>query len=91
MFKKQKLKLFKVRNYKLVVRVLIIDIILSRLGTRHGPLSPTVALNLWSINYNVYADQHRHVIKKTTDSNYVYYDFRGATVGDRGPMPWMPA
>jgi hypothetical protein len=47
--------------------------------------------NLWSIKYNVYADQYRHVSKKTTDSNYVYYDFSGATVGDRGSMPWMPA
>jgi hypothetical protein len=32
--------------------------------------------NLWSIKYNVYADQHRHLTKKTTDSNYVYYDGR---------------
>jgi hypothetical protein len=47
--------------------------------------------NLWSIKYNVCADQHRHVTKKTTDSSYVYYDCRGATVGDRGPMAWMPA
>jgi hypothetical protein len=47
--------------------------------------------NLWSIIYNVYADQHRHVTKKTTDSSYVFYDCRGATVGDRGSMPWMPA
>jgi hypothetical protein len=46
--------------------------------------------NLWSRKYNVYADQHRHVTRKTTDSNYVYYDCRGATVGDRGSM-WMPA
>jgi hypothetical protein len=28
---------------------------------------------------------------KTRDSNYVYYDCRGATVGDRGSMAWMPA
>jgi hypothetical protein len=49
--------------------------------------------NLWSIKYNVYADQHRHFTKKTTDSSYVrvYYDFRGATVGDRGSMAWMHA
>jgi hypothetical protein len=47
--------------------------------------------NLWSIKYNVYAYQHRHVTKKTTDSNYVYYDCRGAPVGDRGSMAWMPA
>jgi hypothetical protein len=40
--------------------------------------------NLWSIKY-VFADQHRHVTKKTTDSSYVYYDCRGATVGDKGP------
>jgi hypothetical protein len=45
--------------------------------------------NLWSIKYNVYADQHRHVIKKTTELNYIYYDCRGATVGDRRSMPWM--
>jgi hypothetical protein len=45
--------------------------------------------NLWSIKYNVYADQHRHVTKKTTDSNSV--DCRGATVGDRGSMAWKPA
>jgi hypothetical protein len=31
------------------------------------------------------ADQHRHLTKKTTDSSYVYYDCRGATVGERGP------
>jgi hypothetical protein len=43
--------------------------------------------NLWSIKYNVYADQHRHVTQKATDSSY---DCRGATVGDRG-MTWMPA
>jgi hypothetical protein len=47
--------------------------------------------NLWPIKYNVYADQHRHFSKKTTDLNYIYYDCRGATVGDRGSMPWMPA
>jgi hypothetical protein len=47
--------------------------------------------NLWSIKYNVYADQHRHITKKTTDSNYVYYDCRGANIGNRGSMPWMPA
>jgi hypothetical protein len=47
--------------------------------------------NLWSIKYNVYADQHRHVTKKTTDSNYIYYDCRGATVGDRRSMPLIPA
>jgi hypothetical protein len=47
--------------------------------------------NLWFIKYNFYADQHRHITLKTTDSNYVYYDSRGATVGERGPMPWMPA
>jgi hypothetical protein len=47
--------------------------------------------NLWSIKYNVYADQHRHVTKKTTDSSYVYYDRSGATVGDRGSMAWMLA
>jgi hypothetical protein len=47
--------------------------------------------NLWSIKFNVYADQHRHVTKKTTDSSYVYYDCIGATVGDRGSMAWMPA
>jgi hypothetical protein len=41
--------------------------------------------NLWSIKYNVYADRHRHITKKTTDSSYVYYDCRGATVGDEGP------
>jgi hypothetical protein len=35
--------------------------------------------NLWSIKYNVYADHHRHVTKKTTDSSYVYYDYRGST------------
>jgi hypothetical protein len=29
--------------------------------------------------------------QKTTDSRYVYYDCRGATVGDRGPIAWMPA
>jgi hypothetical protein len=29
--------------------------------------------------------------KKTTDSSYVCYDCRGATVGDRGSMAWMPA
>jgi hypothetical protein len=46
---------------------------------------------LWSIKYNVYADQHRHVTKKTTDSSNVSYDCRGATVGDRGSMAWMPA
>jgi hypothetical protein len=34
--------------------------------------------NLWSIKYNVYADQHRHVTKITTDSNYIW-------------MLWMPA
>jgi hypothetical protein len=38
-----------------------------------------------------HADQYRHVTKKTTDSSYVYYDCRGATVGDRGSMAWMPA
>jgi hypothetical protein len=47
--------------------------------------------NLWSIKYNVYADQHRHVTKKTTDWSYVYYDCRGATVEDKGSMAWMPA
>jgi hypothetical protein len=49
--------------------------------------------NLWSIKYNVYADQHRQLTVKTTDSNCVYCDCRcrGATVGDRGSMPWMPA
>jgi hypothetical protein len=47
--------------------------------------------NLWSIKYHVYADQQRHVTKKITDSSYVYYDCRGATVGDRGSMAWMPA
>jgi hypothetical protein len=47
--------------------------------------------NLWSIKFNVYAEQHRHVTKKTTDSSYLYYDCRGATVGDRGSMVWMPA
>jgi hypothetical protein len=47
--------------------------------------------NLWSIKYNVYADGHRHITKKTTDSSYVYYDCRGATVGERGSMAWMPA
>jgi hypothetical protein len=47
--------------------------------------------NLWSIKYNVYADQHRHVTKKTTDSSYVYYDCRGATVGYRGSMALIPA
>jgi hypothetical protein len=47
--------------------------------------------NLCSIKYNVYADQHRHVTEKTTDSNYVCYDCRGVTLGYRGPMPWMPA
>jgi hypothetical protein len=41
--------------------------------------------NLWFIKYYVYADQHRQVTKKTTDSNSLYYDCRGATVGDRGP------
>jgi hypothetical protein len=46
---------------------------------------------LWSIKYNVYTDQHRHVTKKTRDSSYAYYDCRGATVGDRGSMAWMPA
>jgi hypothetical protein len=46
---------------------------------------------LWSIKYNFYDDQHRHVTKKTTDSNYIYYDCRGASVGDRGSMAWMPA
>jgi hypothetical protein len=40
--------------------------------------------NRWSIKYHVYADQHRRVTKKTTDSNYVFYYGRGATVGDRG-------
>jgi hypothetical protein len=45
--------------------------------------------NLWSIKYNVYADQQRHVTKKTTDSSYVYYDCRGATVGDRESMAWI--
>jgi hypothetical protein len=45
--------------------------------------------NLWSINYNVYADQHRHVTLNTTYSNYVYYDGRCATVGERGSMAWM--
>jgi hypothetical protein len=40
---------------------------------------------------SVYADQHRHVTLKTTDSSYVYYDCRGATVGERGSMAWMPA
>jgi hypothetical protein len=64
------------------------------------PLSPSVAPlynhnirneNLWSIKYNVYADPHRHVTKKTTDLNYRYSDCRGATVEDRGSMPWMPA
>jgi hypothetical protein len=33
----------------------------------------------------------RHITKKTTDSSYIYYDCRGATVGDRGSMAWMPA
>jgi hypothetical protein len=47
--------------------------------------------NLWSIKYNVYADQHRHVTLKTADSNYVYYDCRNAKLGDKGPMAWMPA
>jgi hypothetical protein len=47
--------------------------------------------NLWSIKYNVYADQHRQVTKKTTYSSYIYYDCRGATEGDRGSMAWMPA
>jgi hypothetical protein len=47
--------------------------------------------NLWSIKYNVYADRHRHITKKTTYSSYVYYDCRGATVGDRGSMAWMRA
>jgi hypothetical protein len=47
--------------------------------------------NLCSIKHNVYADQHRHITKKTTDSSYVYYDCRGATVGDRGSMACMPA
>jgi hypothetical protein len=28
--------------------------------------------NLWSIKYNVYADQHRHVTLMTTYSNYIY-------------------
>jgi hypothetical protein len=46
--------------------------------------------NLLSIKYNVYADQNRHVTKKTTDLSYVCYDCRGATVGDRGYMA-MPA
>jgi hypothetical protein len=41
--------------------------------------------SLWSIKYYVYAVQHRHVTKKTTDSNYICYDCRGATVGDGGP------
>jgi hypothetical protein len=45
--------------------------------------------NVWSIKYNVYADQHRHITKKTIDSSYVYYHCRGATVGDRGSMEWM--
>jgi hypothetical protein len=31
-------------------------------------------VNLWSIKYNVYADQHGNVTVKTTDSNYVYYE-----------------
>jgi hypothetical protein len=47
--------------------------------------------NLWSIKYNGFAYLHRHVTKKTTDSSYVYYDCRVATVGDRGSMAWMPA
>jgi hypothetical protein len=48
---------------------------------RHLPLSPTVQWrlynhnirneNLWSIKHNVYANQHKHITKKTTDSNYV--------------------
>jgi hypothetical protein len=46
---------------------------------------------LWFIKYNVYADQHRHVTKKTTDSSYVNYDCRVATVGERRSMAWMPA
>jgi hypothetical protein len=45
--------------------------------------------NLWSIKYNVYVDQHRHVTKKNTVSRYLYYDCRGANVGDRGSMAWM--
>jgi hypothetical protein len=40
---------------------------------------------------SMYADQHRHVTLKTTESNHVYYAFRGATVGNRGSMAWMPA
>jgi predicted RNA-binding protein with PUA-like domain len=28
---------------------------------------------------------------KTTDSNYVYYDCRGASVEERGSIAWMPA
>jgi hypothetical protein len=64
---------------------------------RHGPLSPTVAplhhnirnSNLWSVKYNVYADQHRHITKKTTDSSSVYYDCGGATVGVKRSMAWM--
>jgi hypothetical protein len=47
--------------------------------------------NLWSIKYNVNADQQRHVTKKTTDSYDIYYDCRGATVGGRGSITWMPA
>jgi hypothetical protein len=31
------------------------------------------------------------VYYQTTDSSYVYYDCRGATVGERGSMAWMPA
>jgi hypothetical protein len=42
--------------------------------------------NLWSLKYNVYADQHRHVTLKTTDSIYVYFDCRSSTVGERGSI-----
>jgi hypothetical protein len=61
-----------------------IDIILSRLGTAISAgihaMDPFLLqwrlynhivwnANLWSIKYNVYADQHRYVTLKTTDSN----------------------
>jgi hypothetical protein len=39
----------------------------------------------------LYAGQHRHYILWTADFHSVYYDCRGATVGDRGSMAWMPA
>jgi hypothetical protein len=41
---------------------------------------------MWSIKYNVY--MHPSI---NTDSNYVYYDCSGTTVGDRGSIACISA